>query len=52
MEEYMAERVVIKPARSKTWIMAAVVAGLALLSAITSVRAIDTGKIGVVTQYG
>lgn len=48
----MAERVVIKPARSKTWIMAAVVAGLALLSAITSVRAIDTGKIGVVTQYG
>ena len=52
MEEYMAERVVIKPARSKSWIMAAVVAGLALLSAITSVRAIDTGKIGVVTQYG
>ena len=48
----MAERVVIKPARSKTWIMAAVVAGMALLSAITSVRAIDTGKIGVVTQYG
>lgn len=48
----MAERVVIKPARSKSWIMAAVVAGLALLSAITSVRAIDTGKIGVVTQYG
>ena len=50
----MAGRVVIDPSNStyKKWLVPVGIVAVAVIGALSAIRTIDTGKIGVVTQYG
>ncbi|MGB3023775.1 MAG: prohibitin family protein [Candidatus Saccharimonadales bacterium] len=46
------QRIVLPPTTYKKWVVIGVIALIALIGVTSAFRAIDTGKIGVVTQYG